>query len=146
MISAKNMCVFLGRTTQDIKLEKVGKAGDVSKASICLAIDAGKDKTDFLYMSAFGKTAEFAAKYVKKGQRILVTSHMTGGSYTDKDGKTSHSQSIIVDEISFADGGQQGVQSSDKAAPAGRTSSAPDFDENGFMRIPETDEDGFPFN
>ena len=146
MANAKNMCIFLGRTTQDVKLEKVGKAGDVSKANLCLAIDMGKDKTEFLYMTAFGKTAEFAEKYVKKGQRILVTSHMTGGSYTDKDGKTSHSQSIIVDEISFADGGQQNASSEKAAEPANKTSSAPSVDENGFMNIPDTGEDGFPFN
>ena len=50
----------------------------------------------------FGKSAEFAQKYLRKGIRIVIGGRISTGSYKDKDGKTIYTTDVIVEEYEFA--------------------------------------------
>ena len=84
----------------------------------------GEQEADFISCVTFGKSAEFAQKYLYKGMRIVIGERISTGSYKDKDGKTIYTTDVIVEEHEFAQ---------NKDSGAGADSSEP----------PKTDKDGF---
>ena len=55
-------------------------------------------EADFFNCAAFGKTAEFLGSYVKKGNLIGVTGHLTTRQY-DKEGQTHYVVEIKAEKV-----------------------------------------------
>lgn len=124
-----NKVILMGRLTRDPEVRYVTGENAMSIARYALAVDRrGKNGgTDFINCTAFGKGAEFAEKYLKKGTKILITGRIQTGSYKNKDGQTVYTTDIIVDESEFA-------ESKASASEGEKTSSngLPDF-----MAVPD---------
>lgn len=60
----------------------------------------GEPNADFFNYTAFGKTAEFIAKYFKKGDPMLITGEINNNNY-EKDGVKHYSCQILVDNVEF---------------------------------------------
>ena len=60
----------------------------------------GKREADFVTFIAYGKNAEIVSKYLAKGQKALVISHVKTGSY-QKDGTTIYTTEFVADHIEF---------------------------------------------
>ena len=58
---------------------------------------------DFIGCVAFGRQAEFAEKYLRKGTKIAVTGRIQTGSYTNKDGQKVYTTDVVVEEQEFAE-------------------------------------------
>lgn len=88
-----NKVLLCGRTCSEWKTRKYGEGK--SFVTNTLAITEGKDKTEFVSVTAFGKTAEVLYKYVKKGDMVLVegTIHT---SVSEKDGKKTYFTTVVV--------------------------------------------------
>ena len=84
---------------------------------------------DFISCVTFGKSAEFAQKYLHKGMRIVIGGRISTGNYKDKDGKTIYTTDVIVEEHEFA-------QNKDNGAGVD-LSGTPKADKDGFMEAPE---------
>lgn len=95
-----NQVIISGRLTRD---PEVKTAGETTVAKYTIACDrrGKKDETDFISCVAFGKTAEFAEKYLAKGKRILITGRIQTGSYENKEGKKVYTTDVIVDSHEF---------------------------------------------
>lgn len=119
----------IGRLTKDPDIKVANN--DLKIARYTLAIDRMKDGTDFISCVAFGKSAEFAEKYLNKGMKIAIEGRIQTGSY-DKNGQKFYTTDIIVDRHEFCE--RKGEN-----AP-----SAPD-DVDSFMNIPEGIDDEMPF-
>ncbi len=59
-------------------------------------------QSDFFSCVCFGTLAEFAAKYFRKGGRVLIAGRIENDNYV-KDGQTIYGTKIIVEEQEFAD-------------------------------------------
>nr|DAV98882.1 MAG TPA: Single strand binding protein [Caudoviricetes sp.] len=75
-----NDCKFSGRPTRDPEIRYTDGAQPVAIARYTLAVDRrykkdGGQQADFLSIVAFGKTAEFVEKYIKKGVKVIVECH-----------------------------------------------------------------------
>lgn len=119
--------VFLsGRPTTEIELK--GTAAGVPVATFDLAVDRkSKDKKpDYITVVAWRKTAEFAAKYVGKGKKIIVEGEIRTRFYEDKNGKKHKVIEVLADTIEFADSKPQEQQSS---TPPEDEPSEEDFEE-----------------
>ena len=133
-----NKVILMGRLVADVE---ASKKGDVLYARYRLAVDRrfkkdGEQQADFIPCVAFGKNAEFAEKYLAKGQKIAVVGRIQTGSYTNKDGQKVYTTDILVEEHYFAE--SKGQQQSNE------TSS---INDGGWMDIPDGVEDeGLPFN
>ena len=69
-------------------------------ARYTLAVDRrfnrnGDQSADFIGCVAFGRSAEFAEKYLKQGTKIAITGRIQTGSYTNKDGNKLRSRSLL---------------------------------------------------
>ena len=106
-----NVFTGIGRLTSDPEIRQAQSGTMI--ASYTLAIDRySKDKdhpeSDFLRCKCFGKTAEFASKYLYKGVKIGVVGAVRTGSYEDKNGNKVYTTDIFVNEHTFCEkSGQQ---------------------------------------
>ncbi|OYO59651.1 single-stranded DNA-binding protein [Lachnotalea glycerini] len=117
-------------------------------ARYSLAVDRrfkrdGEPSADFINCVAFGKTGEFAEKYLHQGMKIAVTGRIQTGSYTNKDGQKVYTTDVIVEEHEFAESkgaaNEGGYQAAAKPSP---TTAVGD----GFMNIPDGIDEELPFN
>lgn len=88
-----NKVLLCGRTCSEWKTHKYGD--NKSFVTNTLAIQEGKDKTEFVSVTSFGKTAEVLYKFVKKGDMVLVEGSIHT-SVSEKDGKKQYFTSVIV--------------------------------------------------
>ena len=89
-----------------------------------------KKTTDWWNITTWGKQADFAEKYLKKGKRVFVTGELQLRSWTDKQGVAKLTPEIKADRVEFADDGGSGesktpVTRQERAAPAARQQAAP---------------------
>lgn len=131
-----NKVVISGRLTRDPDMRGEG-TGLVARYT--LAVDRryqkdGEQQTDFISCVAFGKGAEFAEKYLKKGTKIVVCGRIQTGSYTNKDGAKIYTTDVIVEEHDFAESKNSSGSSSNEASS--------DAD---FMELSQEDKDSMPF-
>ncbi len=149
-----NRVILMGRLTRepDIRYSQNGMA----VARYTLAVDrrfarsseGGNDQTaDFIGCVAFGKSAEFAEKYLHQGTKIAVTGRIQTGSYTNRDGQKVYTTDVVVEDQEFAESKNAAAQNTGGAY---RQSARPDPSvalDDGFMNIPDGVEDeGLPFN
>ena len=88
-----NKVILCGRPCSEWKTRKYGEGK--SFVTNTLAIQEGKDKTEFVSVTAFGKTAEVLYKYVKKGDIVLVEGSLHT-SVSENDGKTQYFTSVLL--------------------------------------------------
>ena len=88
-----NKVILCGRTTGEWKTRKYGD--NKSFVTNSLAISEGKDTTEFVNVTAFGKTAEVLYKYVKKGDMVVIEGSIHT-SVSEKDGKKQYFTTVVV--------------------------------------------------
>lgn len=103
-----NTVSLMGRLTRDPEVRTGQGDNSTLIARYTLAVDrrvrAGQEKqADFISCVAFGKSGEFAEKYLRKGTKIVVTGHIQTGSYTNKDGAKVYTTDVVVDNQEFAE-------------------------------------------
>ena len=119
------MCnkVFLtGRVTREWEIRATSNGTTIARNSI--AVDSGygdNKRTDFINLTAFGKTAETLEKYGFKGQKMLIEGRIQTGSY-EKDGVKHSTTDIIIDRsefLSFKDNNTSDKETGSKEAISG---------------------------
>lgn len=138
-----NKVILMGRLTRDPEVRYSQGAQPLAIARYTLAVDRRGSKqaeqsADFINCIAFGKSGEFAEKYLHQGTKIVVTGRIQTGSYTNRDGQKVYTTDVVVEEQEFAES-KKNTQPAPEPAPAGGY--------EGFMNIPDNVEDeGLPFN
>ena len=68
--------------------------------------DGDSQSADFIGCVAFGRQAEFAEKYLRKGIKIALTGRIQTGSYTNRDGQKVYTTDVVVEDQEFAESNQ----------------------------------------
>lgn len=144
----------MGRLTREPDVRYSQNAdGSMAVARYTLAVDRRRGRNsdneqsaDFISCVAFGRSGEFAEKYLHQGTKIVVTGRIQTGSYTNKDGQRVYTTDVVVEEQEFAESKSSAAANSGAAyTPSRPEPSAAAGD--GFMNIPDGVEDeGLPFN
>jgi single-strand DNA-binding protein len=109
-----NTCVFIGRIATDLDPQE-SNGTTYLRFRIAVRRNRSKeDKADFIPCKAFNKTAEFIAKYFKKGDPIWVVASYRADQYTDNDGNTRHTHDFIVNEAGFCPSSRNGNNGEDR--------------------------------
>ncbi len=138
-----NKVILMGRLTRDPEVRYSQGAQPLAIARYTLAVDRrgskqGEQSADFINCIAFGKSGEFAEKYLHQGTKIVITGRIQTGSYTNRDGQKVYTTDVVVEEQEFTES-KKNTQPAPEPAPAGGY--------EGFMNIPDNVEDeGLPFN
>ena len=149
-----NKVILMGRLTREPDVRYSQNAeGSMAVARYTLAVDRRRGRNsdneqsaDFISCVAFGRSGEFAEKYLHQGTKIVVTGRIQTGSYTNKDGQRVYTTDVVVEEQEFAESKSSAAANSGAAyTPSRPEPSAAAGD--GFMNIPDGVEDeGLPFN
>lgn len=140
-----NKVILMGRLTKDPEIRYSQGDNSMAIARYTLAADrrfkrSGDEQTaDFINCVAFGKTAEFAEKYLNKGTKIVLVGRIQTGSYTNKDGQRVYTTEVVVEEIEFAESKNNSVSNDT------RTSNSTATANNDFMNIPDGIDEELPF-
>lgn len=142
-----NKVILMGRLTRDPEIRYSQGNDQMAIARYTLAVDRrfnrnGDQTADFINCVAFGRSAEFAEKYLKQGTKIVATGRIQTGSYTNKDGNKVYTTDVVVEDQEFAE--SKGNSTESDSTPSGRTNPA-NASADGFMSIPEGIEDDLPF-
>ena len=129
-----NKVILIGRLTRDPDIRYT--ADSTAIARYTLAADRrfkrdGEAAADFIGCVAFGKNAEFAEKYLRKGTKIAVVGHIQTGSYTNREGTKVYTTDVIVEEQEFAESKKNGSE---------------EHVGDGFMNIPDGIDEELPFS
>jgi single-strand DNA-binding protein len=103
----------------------------------------GNRQADFISCVAFGKSGEFAEKYLHKGRRICIEGRIQTGSYNDKDGNKRYTTDVVVDAHEFC----ENKTTSDAAQNTAPAQLSPGLQSatDGFMQIPDGIDEELPF-
>ena len=145
-----NKVIIMGRLTRDPEVRYSQGERQMAIARYTLAVDRRGQKNengqqaDFIRCVAFDKAAEFAEKYFRQGQRVLIEGRIQTGSYQDRDGKTVYTTDVVVEQQEFAESKNDrnsGYQTQSRPKPT------PADIGDGFMNIPDgVDDEGLPFS
>ena len=99
-----NSVILCGRTTTDIDLRTTTSGKSVTSFALAVDRPGTNDKTDFIPIVAWGKTAEFLNKYISKGKKIIVEGFLSSRKYEDKNGNSRVAYEVVANRVEFADG------------------------------------------
>ena len=138
---------MVGRLTKNPEVRYSQGENPTAVARYTLAVDRrfkreGEPTADFINCVVFGKSAEFAEKYFRKGLRIAISGRITTNSFTNKDGVKVYTTEVTVEDQEFAESKAEQAQNSGNSA-----ASHPAASDDGFMNIPDNvDDSELPFN
>lgn len=133
----------MGRLTRDPEIRYSQGQQSMAIARYSLAVPRkfkrdGESDCDFINCVAFGKSGEFAEKYLHKGIKIAVTGRVQSGSYTNKDGVKVYTTDVVVEEHEFCESKSTNNNQSERPSET--------VGNNGWMSIPDGVDADLPFN
>ena len=94
-----------------------------------------QERTEWHRVKLFGRLAEIAGEYLKKGRQVYIEGSLRTDKYTDKDGHERYTTEVIANEMQML-GGAEGAarqaparQRPQTSAPA-QTAPAADFEDD----------------
>jgi len=168
-----NKIILVGNLTRDLEIRYTQSGSAIGKVGIATnrkwKDQSGEQKEEIMFvdLTFFGRTAEIANQYLRKGSKVLVEGRLVLEQWTAQDGTKRSKHSVTVSEMKMLDsrgdnpsGGSYGgapAQSggynnapAQNAAPSYQQSSAPAAPQQQSTPTPsvpeiDIDEDEIPF-
>ncbi len=92
--------ILSGRLTRDPEIKEVTDK-KTKVADFTVANNEYSENGEFYDVVCWDKTAEYAEKYLKKGQKVVIHGTYQNESYKDKEGNTRYHFRITAQSIEF---------------------------------------------
>ena len=109
MNALRNSVRLLGHLGDNPKVRKLASGKSVANFSIAtneIYRDSNGEKqseTTWHRLVAWGKQAEIAEKYLKKGSEVTIEGKLTNRSWEDKNGEKQYTTEIVVNSMLILD-------------------------------------------
>lgn len=139
-MASVNKVILLGNLGRDPEVRYLPSGDPVANITIATSSryksKTGEmvEETEWHRVTFFGRLAEIASQYLKKGRPVYVEGRIKTNKYTDKNGVERYSTDVIASEMQLL-GGREGSGEPNQAgdddggysrqAPAARSASAP---------------------
>ena len=138
-----NLVVLTGRLTADPELKTT--ASGISVTTFSIAVNrryrAGDEtETDFINIVAWRQSAEFVAKYFKKGNLIGIEGSIQTRRYQDKNGNNRTAFEVVANNVQFVES-KRDSSPADNSEPASFSNAGA----NDFADLGDTSDDDLPF-
>lgn len=147
-----NTITLAGRLTKDVEVRYSSKGMAIAKLNI--AFDRSmQDETgtyqnvsNFIEITAFGKTAEIAAEQLHKGSALIVEGQFQYRNYTDRDNQPRRIYEILANKIYPLERDENYSEKDNKSTyqKVGTPHSNDSYVENSYQEATETKDD-IPF-
>jgi single-strand DNA-binding protein len=109
-----NKVILVGNLTRDVELRY--SQGGLGIAKVGLATNRKykgqdgqqKEEVCFVDVSMFGRTAEIANQYLRKGSKVLVEGRLVLEQWTDQSGQKRSKHSVTVETLQMLDSKGEG--------------------------------------
>ena len=141
-----NRIFLMGRLTKDPEVRYSHGDNPIAIARYSLAVEKQQKredgiKADFFNVVAFDRLGDFAAKYLRKGIKIVLSGRVQTGTYDNKDGVRMPFFEVVAELQEFAESRTAGQSAGKEDARGGSR-----YPEEGeFLQIPDNLDD-LPFD
>jgi single-strand DNA-binding protein len=125
-MASVNKVILIGNLGRDPETRYMPDGGAVTNVSIATT-DVWKDKqgekqerTEWHRVAFFGKLAEIAGEYLKKGSQVYVEGRLQTRKWQDKEGQDKYTTEIVADRMQML-GSRQGQGGGDREAGGERS-------------------------
>ena len=109
-MASLNQCNFIGNLGRDPELSNLPGGDAVAKFSIACS-ESWKDKnsgerkeqTEWINIVIYGKLAEVASQYLKKGSQVFLSGKLKTRKWQDKNNVERYTTEIIANEMHMLD-------------------------------------------
>ena len=122
-----NKAIVIGNLTRDPEMRALPSGIQVASFSVATnrvwkdKNGAKQESVDYHNVVVFGRQAEIAAQYLKKGASVLVEGRMQTRSWDDKgSGEKKYRTEIVADRVQFGPRREGGAPAAGASAPAGK--------------------------
>jgi len=104
-----NKVVLVGNLTRDVEIRysqsgsAIGKVGIATSRKWKSQTGEQKDEVMFIDLTFFGRTAEIANQYLRKGSKVLVDGRLVFEQWTAQDGSKRSKHAIVVEALKMLD-------------------------------------------
>ncbi len=130
-----NKAIILGNVGKDPEVRTNPSGSKITTVSIATSeswtdkqTGQKQERVEWHRIKFFGKLAEIAGEYLKKGKQVYVEGSIRTDKYTDKSGAERYTTDIIAREMQLL--GSNVKQATSKAGNANPAPSSNDFDDD----------------
>ena len=123
-MASVNKVIIIGNLGRDPETRYMPDGGAITNISVATT-DKWKDKngemqekTEWHRVAFFGKLAEIAGEYLKKGSQVYVEGRLQTRKWQDKDGQDKYTTEIVANAMQML-GSRQGMGGGDRGADMG---------------------------
>ena len=104
-----NKVVLVGNLTRDVEIRyaqsgsAIGNVGIATSRKFKTQTGEQKEEVMFIDLTFFGRTAEIANQYLRKGSKVLVDGRLKLEQWTAQDGSKKSKHAIIVENLQMLD-------------------------------------------
>ena len=130
-MASVNKVILVGNLGKDPEVRNLQSGESVANVAIATSNKyknrAGEtvDETEWHNAVLFGRLAEIAGQYLKKGSTVYVEGRLKTEKYTDKNGVEKYATKVIVGELKMLGGRTTGENESHGTSNATRQQNAP---------------------
>ena len=141
-----NKAIIIGRLGKDPDMRYTPSGTAVANFSVATnhstkdAEGNWSDQTEWHNIVVFGRNAEFAGEYLKKGRQVFIEGRLQTRSWEDQNGQKKYKTEIVALEVQAL--GSKSESDSSAAAKPQETQAPPATDQ---VEEPPVDEDDLPF-
>ena len=106
-----NKVILIGNLTRDIELRYTPSGTAVAKFGLATnrvysdpVTKEKKQEVMFIDITVFGRAAETANQYLKKGSQVLVEGRLSFNQWTDQTGQKRSKHEVIAEQVKFLGG------------------------------------------
>jgi len=113
-----NKVILVGNLTRDVEVRysssgtAIGKVGIATNRRFKSATGEQRDETMFIDLTFFGRTAEVAKQYLRKGSKVLVEGRLILEQWVAQDGSKRSRHSVTVETMQMLDSRADSAQNS----------------------------------
>ena len=150
-----NKVILVGNLTRDVELKYTPSGTAIAKFGLATNRTykdsmSGQNKQEvmFIDITVFGRSAEVANQYLKKGKKILVEGRLVFDQWVDASGNKRSKHSIVAEKVQFMDNkNQNSGQEYSYQAPVSEPKPQPQMQQQKPNEVPsiDIDEQDIPF-
>ena len=147
-----NRVILVGNLTRNVELRYAPSGMAIAKFGLATN-RSYKDSTTgelkqevmFIDITVFGRSAEVANQYLKKGRKILIEGRLVFDQWVDSNGQKRSKHSVIADKVQFIDSKDTSIGNVNQAYNNQSQQQAPMQQQKNNIPSIDIDDDEIPF-
>jgi single-strand DNA-binding protein len=131
-MASVNRVILIGNVGRDPETRYAASGDAITNLSLATS-DTWKDKngerqerTEWHRVSFFGKIAEIAGQYLRKGSQVYIEGRLQTRKWTDKEGQERYTTEIVADRMQMLGSRSSNTESDEPRAAPSRPAAASD--------------------